>query len=319
MFWCVNPNNRPPVVRPLDLPSRSGGFSLSCRSLSVLIDTTFPIFVIVLLGWLLAARSRLQVTTLADLALLVTSPALMFSVLAGADVDLEAWGTLIGGALWVVAGTASLAWMYYRTSGHRGVFLSAVFWNAGNLTLPLARLAFGEPGLQAAAVIFVTMAILNSTVGLWIAKGDNGLSEVVRMPLVYGSVGGLLLALSGQSLPRMLMEPIEMLGAMAIPLMLLNLGMQLRMLSIDDYQHSVVVVGIRVLGGLLFAGLFVTLFGVDGIERKVLLLGSIMPAAVINVMMAQRYDTDPSLVASAVVLGTLLSLVTIPTILYFLT
>jgi predicted permease len=301
------------------VPSRLIEIPLSCRLLSVLIDTTFPIFSIVLLGWLLARHSQLQVSTLADLALLVTSPALMFSVLAGADVDLEGWGTLIGGALWVVAGTALLAWMYYRTNGRRGVLLSAVFWNAGNLTLPLARLAFGEAGLQAAAVIFVTMAILNSTVGLWIAKGENGLSEVVRMPLVYGSVGGLLLALSGQSLPRMLMEPIEMLGAMAIPLMLLNLGMQLRTLSIDDYQHSVVVVGIRIVGGLAFALLFVWLFGVDGVERKVLLLGSIMPAAVINVMMAQRYQTDPSLVASAVVLGTLVSLVTIPTVLYFLT
>ncbi|MFP8880187.1 MAG: AEC family transporter [Myxococcota bacterium] len=287
--------------------------------MSLLIDTTFPIFSIVLLGWLLAARSRLQLATLTDLALLVTSPALMFSVLGGADVDLEAWGTLIGGALWIVAGTALLAWVYFWRNGRRGVFLSAVFWNAGNLTLPLARLAFGEPGLQAAAVIFVTMAILNSTVGLWIAKGENGLSEVVRMPLVYGSVGGLILALSGQTLPRMLMEPIEMLGGMAIPLMLLNLGMQLRKLSIDDYRHSVVVVGIRVVGGLAFAALFVSLFGVDGVERKVLLLGSIMPTAVINVMMAQRYQTDPSLVASAVVLGTLLSLVTIPAILYFLT
>jgi len=287
--------------------------------LSVLIDTTIPIFSIVLLGWLLAARSRLQLSTLADLALLVTSPALMFSVLAGSEVDLEAWGMLIGGALWVVVGTAALAWIYFRKNGRRGIFLSAVFWNAGNLTLPLARLAFGEPGLQAAAVVFVTIAILNSTVGLWIAKGENGLSEIVRMPLVYGSVGGLTLALSGLTLPRMLMEPIEMLGAMAIPLMLINLGMQLRTLSVDDFQHGIVVVGIRVFGGLVFALLFVALFDVGGVERNGLLLGSIMPSAVINVIMAQRYQTDPALVASAVVLGTLLSLVTIPIMLYFLT
>ena len=66
--------------------SSSGGFGLSCGLLSVLIDTTFPIFSIVFLGWLLAGHSRMQLSTLADLALLVTSPALMFSVLAGAEV-----------------------------------------------------------------------------------------------------------------------------------------------------------------------------------------------------------------------------------------
>ena len=70
-------------------------------------------------------------------------------------------------------------------------------------------------------------------------------------------------------------------------------------------------------GGAICAALFIALFGVSGVERKGLLLASIMPAAVINVIFAQRYSTDPSLVASAIVLGTLISLVTIPAMLYF--
>jgi hypothetical protein len=191
-----------------------------------------------------------------------------------------------------------------------------MFWNAGNLTLPLARLAFGPPGLEAAAVIFVTVAILNSTIGLWIAKGENGLAEVVRMPLAYGSVGGLALAVSGHTLPRFVMEPIEMVGGMAIPLLLITLGMHLRSLAVQDWLHAWGIVTIRVAGGVACAVLFVTLFGVDGVERQVLLLASVMPAAVINVVIAQRYSADPALVASAVVLGTLVSLVTIPVVLY---
>ena len=284
----------------------------------VLIDTIVPVLSIVALGWLLAWRGRLELRVLADLALTVTSPALMFSVLGGSNGDFGSWGLLVGGTLWIASGTAVLAVLYLYTggTGHRGLLLPAVFWNAGNLTLPLARLAFGPPGLEAAAVIFVTVAILNSTVGLWIAKGENGLAEVIRMPLAYGSVGGLTLALSGQTLPRYVMEPIEMVGGMAIPLMLITLGMHLRSLAVRDLRHTVVVVAIRVAGGAAFAMLFVTLFGVSGVERQVLLLASIMPAAVINVMMAQRYSTDPSLVASAVVLSTAISLVTIPVVLY---
>ena len=286
--------------------------------MNTLIDTVVPVFGIVALGWLLADRARLDLTTLADLALLVTSPALMFTVLGSSGVDLEAWSNLVAGTLWIVCGTGFLAVFYLRTAGagRRGLLLPAIFWNAGNLTLPLARLAFGDAGLEAAAVIFVTMAILNSTIGLWIAKGENGLAEVVRMPLVYGSVGGLLLALSGQTLPRVVMEPIEMLGGMAIPLMLINLGMQLRRLVVTEFGHTLAVVAIRVVGGGLFAMLFVSVFGVTGVERQVLLLASIMPSAVINVVMAQRYSTDPSLVASSIALGTLISLVTIPSVLY---
>jgi predicted permease len=43
-----------------------------------------------------------------------------------------------------------------------------------------------------------------------------------------------------------------------------------------------------------------------------------MPAAVINAVMAQRYGTDPALVASSIVVGMLLSLLTIPAILLFI-
>lgn len=284
-----------------------------------LLETVGPVFSIVFLGWWLAGRSRMDLPTLSNLALMVTSPALMFSVLGNADVDLGRWGVLVAGTLWIALGTAALATLYlwFDGSGRRGLLLPAIFWNAGNLTLPLARLAYGDAGLEAAAVIFVTVAILNSTMGLWIAKGENGLSEIVRMPLVYGSVGGLTLAISGQTLPRLIMEPIEMLGAMAIPLLLINLGLHLRNLAVRDVRHTVVVVAIRMVGGATCAVLFITLFGVSGVERKVLLLASIMPAAIINVIIAQRYSTDPSLVASAVTLGTLISLVAIPAMLYF--
>jgi predicted permease len=283
------------------------------------LETVGPVFGIVLLGWWLAGRTRMDLPTLSNLALMVTSPALMFSVLGGADVDLGRWGVLFAGTLWIALGTGVLAAIYFWSdgSGRRGMLLPAIFWNAGNLTLPLARLAYGDAGLEAAAVIFVTVAILNSTLGLWIAKGEDGLSEIIRMPLAYGSVGGLALALSGQTLPRLVMEPIEMLGAMAIPLLLLNLGMHLRRLAFRDIRHTLVVVAIRIVGGATCAVLFIALFGVSGVERKVLLLASIMPAAVINVIIAQRYSTDPSLVASAVALGTLVSLVTIPAMLYF--
>jgi predicted permease len=265
----------------------------------------------------------MDLVTLADLALLVTSPALMFSVLADTHLEPRQWGALAGGTLWIAAGTAGMALLYAARNAagqgglRRGLVLPAVFWNAGNMGLACARLAFGPEGLEAGAIVFVTMAVLSSTFGIWIAKGSNGFVEVLRLPLVYASVGGIAMALSGVELPRMVMEPIEMLGAMAIPLMLLNLGMQLRTLRISELHHSLVVVAIRVGGGFALGWIFVTLFAVDGVDRQVLMLNAVMPAAVINAVMAQRYGTDPSLVASTIVLGTLLSLVTIPAILLF--
>jgi len=286
--------------------------------MGVVLDTVIPVFSIIALGYALAARRSLEIGTLSNLAILVTSPALMFTVLAGTPVDVGAWGALAGGTLWVAAGTAALAAAYLRVAapGRPGLLLPAVFWNAGNMTLPCARLAFGQAGLEAAAIVFVTMALLTSTFGIWIAKGRNGLAEVLRLPLLYGSVGGLVMALSGWELPRIVMEPIEMLAAMAIPTLLINLGIQLRMLRIGDLGHSAAIVAIRMAGGIALASIFVRLFAVTGLERQVMLLASVMPPAIINVVFAQRYERDPSGVASCIVLGTLVSLLAIPLVLY---
>ena len=281
-----------------------------------------PVFALVALGFWLAGRARrLDLQTISDLTIFVTSPALMFSVLSGADLDPHQLVSLVGGTLWVVAGTGALAVAYLRAvgAGRRGLLLPAMFWNAGNLTLPCARLAFGPEGLEAAAIVFVTMAILTSSLGIWIAKGENGLSEVFRLPLLYASAGGLALALAGVELPRVVMEPIDMLGAMAIPMMLLNLGMQLRTLRVSDVSHSAAVVAIRMGGGVALSAAFVGLFGLTGVDRSVMLLASIMPPAVINIVFAQRYGRDASLVASSIVLGTLASLVAIPAVLWAVT
>jgi predicted permease len=256
--------------------------------MTTVFNTIAPVFTVIAIGYLLAARRELHLPTLSDLAILVTSPALVFSVLSGTELGADRWGVLAGGTVFIAAGAAVLAVGYLRTSGEgrRGLLLPAIFWNAGNITLPCAHLAFGQEGLEAAAIVFVTMAILTSTFGIWIAKGENGLEEALRLPLLYGGVGGMALAVTDTTLPRVVMEPIEMLGAMAIPIMLLNLGIQLRTLRLTDLMHSIAVIAIRMGGGVVFA---------------------------------QRYHRDPSLVASCIVLGTFASLVTIPALLYFVT
>ena len=282
--------------------------------------TVVPVAAVVAVGAFLDARRGFDAATLANLALWITSPALLFSVLADTSLDPGRLATLAGGTLWVVAGTALLAGGWRGAFGPgRGFLLPAVFFNGGNMGLACARLAFGPAGLESGAVVFVTIALCTSFFGIWIAKGENGLGEALRHPLLWGSAGGLGLAVSDTRLPPMLMEPISMLGAMAIPLMLLNLGMQLRRLRVREVGHSLGAVAIRMGGGFGAGLVYVTLFGVGGVDRQVLLLTSAMPAAVINAVLAERYGTDAGLVASSIVLGTLLSLLVIPAVLLFVT
>jgi predicted permease len=284
----------------------------------VALYTVLPVFGVVALGYLLGGRRGLDVKTLSNLAFFVASPCLLFSLLSDVELDATRWVVLVGGAGVMAAGTALLSALYMRASGvGRGVILPAVFLNGGNMGLACARLAYGEPGLQAGALVFVSIAVLNSLFGIWIAKGKNGLGEALRMPLLYGAGGGLAMSFFGWELPPILMEPIDMLGAMAIPLMLLTLGLQLRRLVVSDFVPAAVAVVVRIGGGFLFALLFLWLLGAEGLDRKVLLLYSVMPPAVMNAVIAERYHTDPALVASAITLGTLVSVLAIPAVLVF--
>jgi predicted permease len=275
------------------------------------------VFAVVAVGYLLASRRGMDRTTIADLSLLVTSPCLVFTVLSESPISASRALTLASATVATMAGTAVLVWLASaRAPGRRrGMMLPAIFWNSGNMGLACARLAFGPEGLDNAAVVFVTVAIVNSSAGIWIAKGHGGLAEVARMPLAYASAGGALMAFFGLELPTLVGEPIEMLAAMAIPLMLLNLGAQLRTLVISELAPAGVVTAIRMGGGLACMWAFTVAFDVTGVARQVLLLQAVMPAAVINVVLAQRYGTEPSLVASAIVLSTLASLVAIPAVL----
>ncbi len=280
--------------------------------------TILPVAAVAAVGFLLAGRSGFEERTLANLALWVTSPALLFSVLADTTLDAGRFGALAGGTACVLAGTALLASGWRQAFGAgRGLLLTSVFFNSGNMGLACSRLAFGDAGLESAAVVFVTVALCSSFFGVWIAKGENGLGEALRHPMLWGSAGGIACAVTDTRLPTTVMEPITMLGAMAIPLMLLNLGMQLRRLQVREVGHSLGAVGIRMGGGFAFAWLFVAWQGVSGVDRQVLLLMSVMPAAVINAVLAERYGTDTGLVASSIVIGTFTSLLVIPAVLLY--
>ena len=61
----------------------------------------------------------------------------------------------------------------------------------------------------------------------------------------------------------------------------------------------------------------VTLFGLEGATRGVVLIQAAMPVAVFNYLFAQRYARAPAQVAGTVLVSTLLSFLTLPALLWF--
>jgi predicted permease len=283
-------------------------------------EVVFPVFSIVALGYLLARFKQIDIPTISEIAVNVTSPCLIFLSIANREIVATEWLTMGGAAMVVILGTGGLMWIYQRAAGvrMRGLYLPAMFLNSGNMALPFALLAFGTEGFDKAIIFFITTAMLTFSLGVSIAKGAGGLREVFRLPLIYAALCGLGFSLLGLQLPKFLATPVGMLADTAIPIMIINLGVQLHSLKISDLHHAVAGVAIRMGGGVLIGVAFVILFGISGVSRNVILLDSIMPPAVFNVILAQKYDANPDAVASTIVIGTLLSVATTSLLLLFI-
>jgi malonate transporter and related proteins len=206
--------------------------------------------IIIGLGFLLAQLKILDATAqgvLTRVAFYVASPALMITVLGGTDVHRLLSANLIA-SLGSVAVAATIAVLLARLLWKReagdtviAAFCSA-YVNAGNLGLPIAAYALGDAALVA-PMLLAQLIILQPT-GLAVLDTithvpSPGISQrrllIIRLtrpfrnPLAVGSLIGFALALTGIKLPMIINAPLILVGAMAVPSMLLAYGISLRL------------------------------------------------------------------------------------------
>ena len=226
---------------------------------------------------------------------------------------------LVGGYLLVTLVAGLIAWAAaWGRDGQtrRAMIASVVIGNNGNFGLPIALLALGRPGLDQAVVIFVTSLVVMYTVGPALLGSHGGLWDavltVVRLPVTWALVAGLVVRTTGVTLPVGIARGVELLAGAAIPMVLIALGLQLGQKSSLRLTAPVLIasaVRVVVLPGLA-AGLGL-LLGLGGLELSSLILACSMPTAVNAFMLAREYGSNPALVASVVALSTLASLGTI--------
>ncbi|MGH7825295.1 MAG: AEC family transporter [Candidatus Binatia bacterium] len=190
--------------------------------------------------------------------------------------------------------------------------------NAGNMGIPLALFAFGQPGMQRATLLFVMITFLQYSLGMYILHGRSNWTETFRLPLIYATIAGLTCNLGQITIPELLFQPLSLLGQSTIPLMLISLGYRLHNVQALQWGHAVGGALLRIVRGLGAACIAVSLIGAEGVNRQVLLLYGCLPAAVMNFVPTEKYGQDPELAASIVVLSTLISVFTIPLVFWLI-
>jgi predicted permease len=290
--------------------------------LTILLDDLLPIFVVASIGFLLARRLQVDVKSLSRVTFNALAPCLVFSLLVTSQVSSGEFGRIVAFTVLLVAAVglvARVAAIPFRLDRPQlAAFLIVVmFSNAGNYGLSVVLFAFGREALARAAIYFVTSALLMYTVGTFLASsghrgGRAALWGLVRVPAVWGLVAAALVIWTGTDLPKAVSRPVELLGAAAIPSMLLVLGMQFEKGAWPERPGLVAVASALVLvASPLIAFLLAPAVGLTGHAREALLVQSAMPSAVITAIVALEFDVAPRFVTSVVVVTTLSSPLTV--------
>ena len=286
-----------------------------------LLSVVAPVFIVALVG-LAWARSgaHFDEVSISRLVLNVGIPCLVFRSLTSLDVPPVELARMAGLAaavmsMFAVGGFAVLKAMKLPAHTFLGPLVFSELGQHRTADLPLRlRRAGPRPrhGVLRRLVDLPRRAWRPAVLGKLLA------ATVLPIAADLGGRHHVGVVASGVAVPTWIARTTTLLGDIAIPLMLLTLGVSLSKMHPESLGRSVTLSFVR-LGLGVSAGLLVTtLLGVDGLTRKVLVLQASMPVGVLNYLFAQRYARSPEQVASLVLVSTLVSVISIPALLAWL-
>ncbi|MBW9274353.1 MAG: AEC family transporter [Candidatus Thiodiazotropha sp. (ex. Lucinisca nassula)] len=285
-----------------------------------ILQVTLPVFGIALLGYIYGRLCGSDILSVNRINMQLFVPALLFYVLSEKIPDTQEWKTIAWGALVIIIVSGIVSFPLSRLLGIRPRVLlpSMMFSNAGNLGLPLAALAFGDQLLPLAVVAFVVSISLHFSLGIWLVSGRIHPTELLRNPVFLATLAGVVANAFDWHTPSILMPGLVMLSEVAIPLMLVSLGVRLIHIELRYWRAGLSGALLCPLSGLIGAWLAITWLQPNDQMREILLLFSILPPAVMNYLLAESYHQSPQEVAAMVAFGNLASLIVIPIALAFI-
>ncbi|KQS09210.1 hypothetical protein ASG04_10075 [Curtobacterium sp. Leaf183] len=255
------------------------------------------------------------------LAFFVLMPCLLFHTIATADiaalVSPMLWVSLLS-AVVVALGTAAVFGLVLRRSVTVTTVgaLAASYVNANNIGLPVAVYVLGQATavvpvilLQLVVMAPIALTILDAAT----ASGRGWKRRVlgpVSNPLIIASLLGLLCSALRIDLPTPVLEPFSLVGAAAVPVVLLSFGMSLHGSAPlrDPAIRTDVIVASSIKLVVMPAVAFVLARFVFGLgEQQVFVLTTLgaLPAAQNVFNYAQRYGAAVPVARDVVLISTI--------------
>ena len=205
------------------------------------------ITVVIAIGYVVGRTGVLgegAVEVLSRTAFFVATPALLFVILAGANVR-----AVFSDALVVTAVTSTVVCLAYlpfgvlrrRPTGETVLAsMASGYVNSGNLGIPIAAYALGDATAVVPVMLFqlAVMTPVFTTIMLKLLSSEredgrrsrigSTVAASLTNPIALATFAGLVVSLTGVTVPEMILAPIKLVADLTVPAMLLAFGISLR-------------------------------------------------------------------------------------------
>ena len=277
------------------------------------------------------ASKQLGVLTRADVEKMNTvifdvfMPFMMFENIRSSDlqsaIDLRLIAFAVGGVLLLFLAGLAFAVVYTKDNDIRPVIAQDIFRsNFVIMGFPIARSLMGDADISQAVVLMATVVptfnILAVVCLSIFGKGKTTLKgiclQIVKNPLVMGTVAGILFKLSGLTLPTAVASVTKSMGNAVSPVIIFLLGAFLEFGGFKKYRKPIIVTSVIRL--VIAPALMLTaayFLGFRGVEFAALIGVFGSSAAISSFTMVQQMGGNSDLAGELVVVTSALCCLTL--------
>lgn len=295
--------------------------------MSIVTETVLFVFGLVGLGYLagLAGYLKPQVgESLAEFAVGVALPLLLFNTMAGADfhgaVPWKLWAAYFAAV--IVAWTVGhlLTTRVFGRDAQAGVVggVSSAFSNLLLLGIPFMQGVFGQPGVETLSLILAVHlpSMLMASIVLFQLFGREGAlhplaalrvfaRKMAGNPLIFGVLAGVAFRLSGLELPQFAERIVVALAGLAGPLALFAMGLGLRRYGISGTvlpALALSLVKLVLMPAVALAASLALALPPDVV--RVVVCAAALPAGVNSYLIATQFGTGQALASNVMTIAT---------------
>ena len=286
-----------------------------------LFEVLFPVFFIVGIGYLLGKKSpNLDTSFITNYAANFGTPALVIFAVLSSGVTFNIFAeyfiySLIAIIAFAITGIVFLIPMKKDYIRELPPFILP---NTGNMGIPICLFAYGSLGMGVAAAISSVVVLLHFTLNIFLANKKFDIKIIIKSPSFYAilfAVGFLYFKIEP---PTFVLNTVMLLAYGMIVLILISLGVALTQLKVFSFKSSAISSIGRVIIGPIIGIILIKIFNLSGFAAGVLLIQCSMPSAILTYLIASMYSPKEIVdnIASMIVVSTLMSLVTVPIIVF---